>query len=187
MLEYSKYIFPYFNTFELVVISEKDIEKVKNFVSQLISIKLSEAHHKIDKGMEYKRWMTGISGECAVEKYIGKKFVDFSIGDSNKYHISDMSSLGIQCGIKTVEIGKFPVIFKASKMPEIIVIKESNYNYHICGVATVEVLNKYQTEDFIISDKLRSRGTKTAFYGFEHLISPRKLKKRFSHEIHSSN
>ena len=187
MLEYSKYIFPYFNTFELVVVCDKDIEEVKNFVSQVIRIKLLEDHHKIDKGMEYKRWMNGILGERAVEKYINNKFVDLSIGDSKKYHVPDMSNLGIQCGIKTVEIGKFPIIFKSSKMPEIIVIKESNYNYYICGVATIKVLNKYQTEDFIISDKLRSRGTKTAFYGFEHLISPRKLKKRFSHEIHSSN
>ena len=187
MLEYSKYIFPYFNTFELVVLNDEDIKKIKNFVSKIIGVKLSEAHHKIDYGMEHKRWMNGLLGERAVENYINKKFVDLSIGDSKQYHVSDMSKLGIQCGIKTVEIGKFPIIFKVSKMPEIIVIKESEYNYHICGVATTEVLNKYQSEDFILSENLRKRGTKTAFYGFEHLISPIKLKKRFSNEIHGSN
>jgi len=184
LLEYDIYIFPHFNTFELVTIDDVTIERVKSFVSNLINVKLLEGHHKKDSGMEYKRWMNGILGECAVEKYIDKKFVDLSIGDSNKYHIPDMSSLGIQCGIKTVEIGKFPIIFKTPKTPEIIVIKESKYNYYICGVATIAVLNEYQSDDLIVSESLRRRGTKTAFYGFGNLISPIKLKKRFANAIH---
>ena len=56
MLEYDIYIFPHFNTFELVVIDDITIERVKNFVSNLINVKLSEKHHKKDSGMEYKRW-----------------------------------------------------------------------------------------------------------------------------------
>tara|TARA_Y100001938_G_scaffold44994_1_gene62544 strand:+ start:188 stop:745 length:558 start_codon:yes stop_codon:yes gene_type:complete len=185
LLEYDTYIFPHFGTFELVKIDSSTVEKVKNFVSNLINVKLLEQHHKKDKGMEYKRWINGYLGECAVEKYINKKFVDFTIGNSNKYHIADMSSLGIKCGIKTVEIGKFPIIFKNPKTPEIIVIKESLYNYYICGVATIDVLNKYQSDDLIVSERLKKRGTKTAFYGFGNLISPIKLKKRFTNEIHS--
>ena len=180
MLEYEKYIFPYFNTFELVEMNDEDIEKVRNFTSKLISVKLSESHHSIDRNKESKRWTNGYMGECAVEKYIDRKFVDFSIGSSNSYHIADMSRIGINCGIKTVEIGNFPIIFKESKMPEIIVIKESNYNYHICGVATIKALNIYQDESLIIDENLRKRGTKTAFYGFEHLIHPKKLKERFT-------
>ena len=185
MLEFSRYIFPYFNTFELVVLNDEDIEEIDNFVSKLINRKLLESHHKKDSGMEYKRWTNGILGERAVEKYINKRFIDFNIGNSNLYHISDMSKIGIQCGIKTVEIGKFPIIFKQSKMPEIIVIKETDYNYYICGVAKTETLNEYQSEHLIRSENLKKRGTKTAFYGFEYLISPKKLKKRFSNEIHS--
>ena len=187
MLDYDIYIFPHFNTFELVTIDDATIERVQSFVSNLINVKLSEGHHKKDGGMEYKRWMNGILGECAVEKYIDKKFVDLSIGDSNKYHIPDMSSLGIQCGIKTVEIGKFPIIFKTSKTPEVIVIRESKHDFYICGVATIAVLNEFQSDDLVVSESLRRRGTKTAFYGFGNLISPIKLKKRFANEIHSTN
>jgi len=32
------------------------------------------------------------------------------------------------------------------------------------------VLNKYQSVDLIRDPKLRNKGTKSAFYGFEHLL-----------------
>ena len=44
--------------------------------------------------------------------------------------------------------------------------------FYICGLATVEVLNKYQSLDLILSPSLRKRGTKTGFYGFHKLIKP---------------
>ena len=185
MSEFNHFIFPYFKNFALVRLEDSDIRKVEEFVPRLIEKKLSESHHRIDSNMEYKRWVNGILGECAVEKYIRRTFIDWSIGDSKKYHVSDLSKLGIKCGIKTVQAGKLPIIFKRAKEPEIIVIQESLYNYYICGVATEKVLNKYQSDEFVKSGRLRSRGTKTAFYGFEHLISPVKLKERFKNEIHS--
>jgi hypothetical protein len=40
---------------------------------------------------------------------------------------------------------------------------------YICGVATVDVLNKYQSIELIKNSKLKARGTKTGFYGFNKL------------------
>ena len=120
--------------------------------------------------MENKRWTTGFLGECAVEKFIGKKFVDFSVGNSKKYHVPDLTSIGIDCGIKTVEFGKFPIVFIKSVKPEIIVIKQSEKKFYICGLASKEVLNKYQSMSLVLSPLLRKRGTKTGYYGFHKLL-----------------
>ena len=114
-------------------------------------------------------------GECAVEKFIGKQFIDWTIGDSSFYHTPDLSTLGVNCGVKTVEKGKFPVIFKKSYKPEIIVIKNSDCEFLICGLATVQVLNNYQSDELILSPFLRKRGTKTGFYGFNQLLLPSKI------------
>ena len=169
---YKEYVENNFNKFVKVELNDNTIEKVKSFVNEIISVKQRENHHQIDSSMEHKRWTTGFLGECAVEKFIGKFFVDFSIGISKKYHVPDLTSIGIDCGIKTVEFGKFPIVFIKSYKPEIIVIKKSEKFFYICGLASKEVLNKYQSMSLVLSPLLRKRGTKTGFYGFHKLLPP---------------
>ena len=139
------------------------------FVKNIIEKKKEETHHKSDSYNETKRWYTGMGGELALEKFINKKFVDLSIGNSNDFHVADLSKLGLNIGIKTVELGKYPIIFKKSHKPEIIIIKLDNYKYCILGLATVDILNKYQDDTEILSPSLRARGTKTGFIGLHNL------------------
>ena len=173
---YKEHIADYSENFFGVRIENDVIEKVNAFVTGIIKVKQNENHHLIDNSQEEKRWKNGFLGEFAVEKFLGRKFVDLTIGTSQKYFVPDLSSLGIDWGIKTVEKGKFPVIFKKSYKDEIIVIKKSDSEFFICGLATKEILNQYQSDELILSPGLRSKGTKTGFYGFKHLISPLKLK-----------
>ena len=39
----------------------------------------------------------------------------------------------------------------------------------VCGLADVEVLNRCQDDELILSPNLRRRGTKTGFWGFQFL------------------
>ena len=127
--------------------------------------KKNESHHVVDSFNEAKRWRTGTGGEMALGQYIGKDFVDLTVGDSNDYHVPDLSSIGLNVGIKTVELGKYPIIFKRSEKPEIIIIRIDDEKFCILGVASPEDLNKYQSDDEILSPSLKARGTKTAFTG----------------------
>ncbi len=177
IINYDDYVRAYSNNFAKVLIDDDSINKIKSFVNCVIEHKQIETHHIIDSGAEYKRWLTGLLGERAVEIYFNIQFMDFSIGDSKKYHVSDLTKAGYNCGVKTVEKGKFPIIFKESYKPEIILVKEVRRDniLWICGLAKPTVLNKYQSEDLIISPALRKRGTKTGFYGFHDLIYPEKI------------
>ena len=152
-----------------VKLSPEILKKIDNFVREVIKAKEIEQHHVVDNSQEYKRFFTGMMGECAVEQLFGVQFVDWTIGDSSYYNSADLRALNINVGIKTVEMYKFPIIHKRSEKPEIICIKRTDDTVIICGLATCDVLNTYQDDSLVLSPKLRARGTKTGFYGFEHL------------------
>jgi hypothetical protein len=170
MITYQTHIIPFSKEFILVKLEDIDVQKIDAFVNKIIERKKKESHHFIDKNSHYKRYYTGILGELALEKFFGiNGIVDWSIGDSKDYHVPDLKKLGLNIGIKTVEYGAFPVIFKKNYSNEIILIRWKDKHVYICGLATQDVLNKFQSEDLILDKKLKIKGTKTGFYGFEHL------------------
>lgn len=148
--------------------SETLEQRILKFAEAWSNAKNGEEHHKEDNRQEIKRFSTGILGEAAVQTLLQTKIIDWSLGASSKYHVPDIP--GYNVGIKTVEYGKFPIIFKKSYHPEIICILDRQKRIvYICGLATTEVLNKYQSDSLVLSPYLKARGTKTGFYGFEYL------------------
>ena len=142
--------------------------RLSAYVKRMADAKSKEVHHQNDKYNEEKRIMTGLLGELALEYTLGIKFIDWSIGKSADYHIPDIP--GYKVGIKTVEFGKFPIIFKKNYYPQIIcVVKKDEKAVYVCGIADVETLNRYQSDELILSPNLKARGTKTGFYGFDKL------------------
>lgn len=174
---YEEYVYPYVNNFSLIEIDDAYADKISKLSMNIMFRKIMEDHHKKDYGMEHIRLKTGLMGEAALEKLLGINIIDWSVGDSRNYNTPDID--GYSIGIKTVEYGKFPVIFKNNKYSQIICIKgiETNNNkVVICGLATPDVLNKYQDDELILSDNLRKRGIKTGFYGFQYLTPIKNIK-----------
>lgn len=169
MKSYKEYAEKYIDRYVKITVPSDKIIKIKDFVNKVVNRKVLEEHHKEDNLSEYKRFYTGVLGEAALEEYLGINIIDWTVGDSKKYHRADLRNIGLNVGIKTVEYGKFPVIFKKEYYPEIINIKISDTEVLICGVATVDILTRYQDDDLIIDQNLKRRGTKTGFYGFKYL------------------
>lgn len=167
--DYDVHLKPYSKRYKRVKIDDKKISDIKTFTNEIIKKKVNEKHHKQDNRKEYKRFYTGTLGEIALENYLNKTFFDWTIGESSKYNSADLRSLGINVGIKTVEFGKFPIIHKNPKRPEIIMMKLSDNEVVVCGLATVETMKKHSSDKYIESPFLRKRGTKTGFYGFKEL------------------
>lgn len=154
----------------IVELEDNYLQRIKNLTDEIVKEKTAELHHQVDNQKEQKRFMTGFKGEAALEEVLGISIIDWSAGDSKDYHIPDVP--GYKVGIKAVEYGKFPVIFKKNYYPQIIcVIDTDNPNMvHVCGLATPQVLNTYQDDSLILDPRLKARGTKTGFYGFDHLV-----------------
>lgn len=134
-----------------------------------MKVSKTEPHHIIDNNNEYKRWVTGKAGELAVDKLLGIDATTWDNMGSHLHNVADLSGVGINIGIKTVEYGKFPLIPKKPKYPEIIAIKKENSVY-ILGIASVETLKLYQNDNLVLSPLLRKRNVKTGFYAFDKLI-----------------
>lgn len=77
-------------------LDETTLSRIDNFVRSVIAAKQYEQRHKIDSGQEYKRFHTGLMGECAIEKLFGVRFIDWSVGNSNTYNVADLKALGIK-------------------------------------------------------------------------------------------
>lgn len=166
---YQEYIVPRLSKSPFVTVPEPKLQRLRDFVRDVQAAKRQEQHHQADPNNERKRFYTGMLGECAVEELLNVSFVDWSIGDSKAYHVGDLSSIGLNVGIKTVEHGSFPVIFTYPKRPEIICVRMNETQVYVCGLATVAMLRQYQDSSLIKSPSLRNRGTKTCYYGFDQL------------------
>ena len=162
---------------ERITLPVKTLKQIDDFVNEVIKRKQTEQHHAVDFGHEYKRFHTGLMGECAVEQLLGYRFIDWSIGDSAEYNRADLRDVGTDVGVKTSELYNFPIIHKTAHRPEIICVQNSHKEVIVCGLATVETLNKYQDDELVKSEFLRERGTKTGFYGFSHLARVESLEK----------
>ena len=114
-------------------------------------------------------------GEIGLEVLLGEEFMDWSIGYSREFAVPDLKKLGMNIGIKTVENGKFPLIFKKPTYPEIINLKTQSDVIIVLGLATVDVLKEYQDTKYVKSPNVLRKGTKTGFYGFDKLIRFRSL------------
>jgi hypothetical protein len=166
------------DTYSKVSLNSVKEAQIRSFVKQVIEKKRSEGGQYFkDSESLAKRYLTGWGGECAVEQYIGKPFVDFSIGDSHDYYVPDLRSAGYEVGVKTVNMGDFPLLRKptpsSSNTPQIIVVRESETDFYICGLATYDVVNDPSnfSQLLVRSGGVLEVGVKSAFYRFD-LLSP---------------
>ena len=173
--DYDKYVTAFSDRFLKVYVEDSVIERISDFIDDLIVEKLKEEDHIRDHQKEHKRNLTGLMGEAAIEKLMGNWVIDWSIGDSKIYNTPDI--IGYNVGIKTVEKGKFPIIYKKNDYPQIMcILSDENPNLvYVCGLATPKVLNEYQDDSLILNSDIREKGYKTGFYGYEHLIPVKSL------------
>ncbi len=179
-ISYKTHIRPFSSSFERITFTDAQIKKATQWALEMEEQKLKERSWQRDSGSMIKRLVTGILGELALEQYLGMEFVDWSIGKTVDYEKPDLSALGVDIGVKSVEfselpnsIDRFPIILKQNTYPQAFTFyKPLQKTVFICGLATTDVLNTYQTAALVLSPALRAKGNKTAFYGFEQLLPP---------------
>lgn len=181
MLElYRAYEDKYIDTWIKIEMSDEDINASYDFARKKAAAKLGEAIYKMDGCQLVDRSVTGIMAEYAVQTYLKKMigiedFVDTRIGVSKSFDVPDIPQLNM--GIKAVERGKIPVvpIKNHNAYPQIICIVDKKTEIrpivYICGIASPDVMDTYQSDELILDPNLRARAVKSGFYGFKYLNS----------------
>lgn len=161
--------------YQRVYITEDMRRIAEEFATKIIEAKMKESEYQFDGNRLKKRYTTGIIGEMAVLKILGIDYtkVNIDIGDTKYFQFADLKEFGFnRVGVKTVEYGKAPIVFKRNRDYQIIVVIKDNYAL-VCGIATPRVLDTYSTDELILDQNLRAKGNKTGFYGFDHLFTIR--------------
>lgn len=167
--KYQDDVVPFLNKAVVIELTAADVELVREFAKQFQKAKSFEHLHQIDDEQEIKRYMTGFSAELALEKLLGVKILDTSLGKSEHYNHADLKDNGINVGIKCAHYGNYPVVFKKPYNAEIVTVLRGNKVY-VCGVASIQTMLDYADDNLILNAKFRARGVKSGFYGFDQLI-----------------
>ena len=80
-----------------------------------------------------------------------------------------MEKAGIRGGVKSTEQGKFPIVYRKNYYPQAMVVKLPNHKYKIAGVGKPKVLDRYQSDLFVLDKNILKKQTKSAFFGFGSL------------------
>lgn len=163
-LDYSTLVSPIAKNFSKIHLDKSVENNIKDLATNIAKRKKLENGYIKDFNKLEKRFVTGLLGEAALEKLLSVKIIDWEVGESCKYNIGDLNKIGLDCGVKTVEYGKFPLIHIIPVRSEIIIIKHPiELKFMICGLYKKEILSKYQSKDLIIDPNVRE--TKTCFFG----------------------
>jgi hypothetical protein len=150
-----------------VFVPTRTIERIQTeLLDKVVALKLTEPGHEDDYRNERKRWLTGLSGEAAMEIMINKSLIDWDAKDSRQFNSPDLRKVGLNIGIKTVEEGKMPLIKKIPKYPEIILIKRSMNDFLVCGLAPEQLMVDNQSDIYVLDPNVIKKNWKTAFTGF---------------------
>lgn len=155
-----------------ITFTDQDIQQIKSEIKSIIQEKQKESLHQLDNTKEEKRWLTGMLGELAVEKYLNISFRDSSVGNSNLYNVPDLEKSGYNIGVKSSMFPNFPVINRTITYPQIFVlIRENPYRGIILGLADMDLIQENlqdkTNDDLIYVKAMLSR--KTAFSKLDQL------------------
>lgn len=152
-----------------ITLTTKELQDILQIATNIVDAKKKETAHLKDGASEMKRFVNGLKGELAVSKHLGMTILNPDVGVSIDFDTPDIP--GYSVGVKTVEYGHFPVIPKTNTYPQVICICHPTANeiVYVCGLANVDVLQKFQYDDLILDPNLKNKGTKTGFYGFSNL------------------
>lgn len=178
---YNEYVEPIVNDPDKyidITIPQEKVDRIKEFCKDVVKAKRENNDNINDSDYEYQRFFSGTLGEAGVEQFLGVEIIDWDVGPSRIFNVADLSSLGLNIGIKTVKqrSGSFPQINIPVRRPEIIVIRPKDENdrisdntVRIMGVSSVEVLSKY-TDERLRYGKLNQKcRPKWGFYKFDEI------------------
>lgn len=190
---YSNYIEPNIENCIRIEFTKQELLPIIELTKQIVEDKQkgNERNHRVDNISAHKRFMTGLIGELALERIFNINIIDYNQADnqthSKFFNRPDLEKAGFNIGVKTVEYGKVPLIPSYNNYSQIICIRDTPKSVIVCGIATPEILNEYQSEALIIANSIKrinnikkkegnTRTIKTGFYGFHKLKDIKSLK-----------
>lgn len=163
-----------------VPITEEMYEVAQQFVQEIVIEKSKERQHQLDPRNEEKRWMTGVLGEMVLEELLQMTFCDRTIGQSKEYAKPDLHLLQLKIGVKSFDLGNFPLIpkgkqFNKKRVPSdgevFIGVSAYHREAYVFGVGFNDVIeqNELNPESIRYVKDNNAKNRKTAFIALDQL------------------
>ena len=169
---FNEYIAPFRDGwYKIDVVSLEAIQAANELEEGFLKAKPKEANHVADSYGQARRFKYGPRCEALCkDTYNVLSSFDKTIGDSRDYGDADFKKIGI--GIKTAQFGSCAMVYKEPKNPEIVMSYTDEGDYYICGLATLDVIRQYSSEDFLNDTRPAHKlyAQKVGFYGYNKLI-----------------
>lgn len=167
MKEFINEVLFYRDNFISIKLGYNDKVKIREAAFVALNVKnMFELIDKLEGSAFLENFSKKINGIIAIEKHLNLKIINWKeINPKNfqpKVKLKGVLYDVINCGN-----GNLPLIEKNNKRPAIITVAMSEDQIMICGVASVDILNKYQN-DKLVGGLLNGRN-RTAFVGFKYL------------------
>lgn len=168
MREFVNEILSYREKFINVKIGYSDLNRIRLAVLKALNLKnINELRDRFEGVAFYENFSNKILGICAIEKLFEIELIDWSNIQPKRF-IPKISLPEIDVDVVSCGNGKFPVINKINTKPAIITINMSDDYIWVCGLASAEVLNRFQNDKLV--GGVMNSNLKTAFVGFDELI-----------------
>jgi hypothetical protein len=173
-----------------VYITDAEFKALDEFAWKVAEYKKKEqADTYKDKSVVWMHntFLIGICAEWGVLKHTNHSWdvLDIGIGRVKSYTEPDLRYAGLPFGVKSSKIGNAPMVYPDHKQDEIICAAKPYYGkqneetgeyiitkiwkIYICGIATAEVIRKYQSPDYILNKNTEQSKVKNGFYGYDYL------------------
>lgn len=167
MREFINEVLAYRNNFTAIKLGYTDQVKIREAVFEALKVKsMFELRDKFEGEAFFESFSKKIYGVMAVEKCLNIDVINWEQINPKTY-IPEIEINGTLYNVLTCGNGNLPLIERINKRPAIITVAMSDEYINICGVASIDILNKYQNDK--LAGGLLSRGDKTAFVGFKFL------------------
>ena len=157
--------------YKIDTVSLEAIQAAKELEDGFHKEKPKEANHKADSFGQERRFKYGPRCEALCkDTFNALSSFDKTVGDSRDYGDADFKKIGV--GVKSAQFGSVAMVYREPKNPEIIMSYTDDGEYYICGLATLKVIRKYASEDFLNDTRPAHKlyAQKLGFYGYDKLI-----------------
>lgn len=154
-------------------LNEQEVNEMRQLAKDIAFQKMQLGYYQQDLAVLVNRYMRGLLGELAVEKWLGIPVVE-RVADQESHNHPDIQLIG--WGVKSYRSDMPPLIEKKQTYPQIFVrcdnnmIKDKEADCYITGFATPKLMMDNLDDNQVQDWHVKKKGYKSAFTGIDKLF-----------------
>ena len=150
-------------------ITYREYDQLKKKVMKTLGLSdMGELRDKYEGEAFLNNFVLKIISVLILQKILNRELINLEEVNPKDY-MPVVNISGVDINVITCEYGELPIIQKDNRNPAILNVKRKQKDVWICGYASVDVLNKYQSEKGVTAIAAKNPESRVKFTGFGEL------------------